>query len=303
MTNAAGMSPVTLEQSRQWCHELMRSAARNFYFGMSLLPEEKRAAMFALYAFMRHIDDIADDAVDAGTDKAMAAFYLRQWRDMTHAALAGESQPHPMFPALVAAIRRFCIPVDLLDAAIDGQLQDLQQLRYETFDDLRHYCYRVASTVGIAAIYIWGFRDSGAIVLADDRGVAFQLTNILRDIREDYARQRIYLPQDELRQHGVDLGAAFRGAQDGAFLKLMQFQIARAQEYYASSAPLEHLVEADARPTLRIMTGIYHGILQRIAEDPLAVLKGKVSLSSMEKVSEVAKGIWANQMFRIEGSE
>jgi 15-cis-phytoene synthase len=295
------MTAITLEQSRNWCHELMRSTARNFYFGMSLLPEEKRCAMFALYAYMRHIDDIADDAVDAGADKRIAEQYLQQWRQMTHAALAGQDQPHPIFPALCEAMKRFRIPVGLLDSAIDGQLQDLHQLHYQTFGELRRYCYRVASTVGIAAVHIWGFRESRVIELADDRGIAFQLTNIFRDIREDYARQRIYLPQDDLQRFSVDMDAVMGGGDPRAFGELMRFQIARSQQYYASSAPLEDLVDPDARPTLRIMTGIYRGILDRIAEDPLAVLGSKVGLSSFAKLSEVAKGMWMDRKLRIEG--
>lgn len=295
------MSRISIEESRNWCHELMRSAARNFYYGMSALPAPKRNAMFALYSFMRHIDDIADDAVDAGTDKSTAAAQLEQWRNATRAALAGEEPQHIMFPALREAMHRFCIPPDLLDSAIDGQLQDLQQCRYTNFDQLRRYCYCVASTVGIAAVYIWGFRDSQAIVLADDRGVAFQLTNILRDIREDLGRDRIYLPESELAQHNVDLKHELNGGASKQFLELMRFQIERAERFYTSSAELESLVEADARPTLRTMTAIYHGILKKIAANPAAVLRKKVGLSTMQKMGEVLRQVWLTEKQRIAG--
>ncbi len=290
------MSTWSLDQSRQWCHDVMRTAARNFYYGMSVLPPAKRNAMFALYAYMRHIDDIADETVDAGSSKETAARLLEEWRAVTHSALAGEAASHPMFPALIEASRRFCIPPDLLDSAIDGQLMDLQRQHYHTFEELKHYCYCVASTVGIAAVYIWGFRDSDAIVMADDRGVAFQLTNILRDLREDFARGRVYLPQEDLRQFGVDLSAVMRGGDTAAFVELMNFQVSRAEEYYQSSANLESMVEPDARATLRTMTGIYHGILDQIRQEPLAVLSRRVGLSSMAKISQVVRQVWFSQV-------
>lgn len=290
------MNVTTLDESRQWCHELMRSAARNFYYGMSLLPEEKRNAMFALYAFMRHIDDIADSAVDSGVDKQTAVAALELWRRETHAVLNGEDRPHPMFPALRDAVVRFCIPVDLLDSAIDGQLLDMRQSHYHHFEELKHYCYCVASTVGIAALYIWGFREGDAIVLADDRGVAFQLTNILRDIREDHARGRAYLPQADLKRFGVDLSDVLAGGDTTSFEAMMRFEIDRAQEYYDSSAGLEDMVEADARSTLKVMTTIYHGILAELAREPLAGLYRRVGLSSFAKMRQVAGQLWRTQL-------
>lgn len=289
------MLECTLEESRRWCHALMKAAARNFYYGMSLLPKEKRCAMFALYTYMRHIDDIADDAVDAGVDPAIAGQMLEQFRAATRLALAGETSAHPMFPALAHAVHQFCIPADLLDSAIDGQVQDLAKTRYASFDELKRYCYCVASTVGIAAVYIWGFRDSAAIVLADDRGVAFQLTNIIRDIREDYSRGRVYLPQEDLDRFGVDLSLALGGGQQEQLRELILFQGRRAQDYYESSAALESLVQPDARPTLRIMTTIYHGILKQVMADPLAVLSRRVGLSSFAKMREVARELWRTQ--------
>lgn len=290
------MQEFTLEESREWCHALMKAAARNFYYGMSLLPDEKRHAMFALYAYMRHIDDIADDAVDAGVAPAVAAGLLVQWRGATHRALHGDTSAHAMFPALVNAVRRFCIPCDLFDAAIEGQLQDLAKVRYSSFDELKRYCYCVASTVGIAAVYIWGFRDSSAIVLADDRGVAFQLTNILRDIREDHARGRVYIPQEDFDRFGVDLPRALAGEQQDQFRELIAFEARRAQDYYDSSASLESIIQPDARPTLRVMTTIYHGILKEIQADPTSVISRRAGLSSFAKMREVARELWRTQL-------
>ena len=201
-----------------------------------------------------------------------------------------------MFPALVEAVKRFCIPVDLLDSAIDGQLMDLRHVRYQSFAELRRYCYCVASTVGIAAVYIWGFRNSDAIVLADERGVAFQMTNILRDVREDLARGRVYLPQEDLERFAVDMNSVTAGGDLERFVDMMRFQVARTREFYQSSAALETLVEPDARPTLRIMTRIYGGILEQIAHDPAAVLRERVGLSSIAKLREVAAQLWHLQV-------
>lgn len=295
------MSRISIEESRTWCHERMRSVAKNFYYGMNALPAPKRNAMFALYSFMRHIDDIADDAVDAGEEKVIAAAQLEQWRAATHAALAGEEPQHIMLPALREAVHRFCIPPDLLDSAIDGQLQDLRGFHYVDFEQLRRYCYCVASTVGIAAVYIWGFRDSEAIVLADDRGIAFQLTNILRDIREDFDRGRIYLPEQELSQYHVNLSRELSAGASSEFMELMRIQINRAESFYINSAQLELLVDADARPTLRTMTAIYHGILKKITRDPAVVLRKKVRLSGMQKVGEVIRQMWLAEKLRIAG--
>ena len=274
----------------------MKSAARNFYYGMSLLPREKRHAMFALYAYMRHIDDLADDAVDSGADPAVASELLQKWRAATHEALVSETGQHPLFPALVDAVKRFGIPTDLFDAAIDGQLQDLSGGQYFTFGELKQYCYRVASTVGIAAVYIWGFRSPRAVSLADDRGVAFQLTNILRDIREDHARGRVYIPREDLDRFGVDMPRALVGGQKEALRELIVFEVDRAMAYYQSSAQLESLVDRDARGTLRIMTSIYRGILEQIQAEPLAILSRRVGLSSFAKMREVAKEIWRAQV-------
>jgi phytoene synthase len=287
--------PLSLDASYAYCHRLMRSAARNFYWGMRLLPPAKRQAMHALYTFMRLIDDIADDTT---TDPAACTVEARrqrleQWRATTHRAIAGDTAGHELWPAFHDTVSRFHIPTRLFDEAIDGQLQDLTQLTYATFDDLYRYCYRVASTVGIAAVHIWGFRDSQALKLAEDRGIAMQLTNILRDLREDAARGRRYVPDEDCHRFGRcnQLPISADHVPPG-FDELMQFETVRAREYYERSAPLEDLVDADSRPTLRIMTGIYRGILDRIAANPRAVLVGRVSLTTTEKLWLVARHAW-----------
>ena len=358
---------IELEQSQAWCHQRMREAARNFYYGMRLLAPDKRHAMHALYAWMRWIDDLADgpeDQRDQDRDLVDVRQSLEDWRELTHRELAAraskfeipntkyemetEGTPlpsfpqgggvkkklvreggeedglvqrggeqsggegggrgghagaltdsHPMFPALAEGVHRFGIPPELFDQAMDGQLQDLEQSRYATFDELYGYCYRVASTVGIAAVYIWRFSSPDAIKLAEYRGIAFQLTNILRDLREDAARGRLYLPQEDLSRFGVT--CLDKPSEELA--ELIAFQARRAMEYYRQSAPLESMIEPDSRPTLRVMTAIYKGILDQIITDPLAILHKRVSLSGARKVGEVVRQLYLAEKMAIDGAQ
>ena len=292
MPGAGGMSAApgnthALVESQRYCMELTRAAAKNFYYGLKLLPLPKRSAMFALYAYLRLVDDIADDEDGRSIPERIDA--LAAWREQTHAALAGqipEHPPHPVWPAFAQMAREHAVPSRLFDDMIAGQQQDLEPLTFQTFDALREYCYRVAGVVGLASIYIWGF-DSGPATeeLAIQRGIAFQLTNILRDLREDAKRGRIYLPRTELAEMGVS-EREFSSSQGGEnFLRLMRFQIARAQAFYDSSAPLEDRISADSRPTLVAMTRIYRALLEKVAADPERVLRERVSLSLWSKLS------------------
>jgi len=285
-----------LEESYEYCHGLMRRAARNFYYGMRLLPVAQRGAMYALYSYMRLCDDIADDA-PAGVDDRMER--LEQWRQSTHAAIGGQTQGHPIWPAFGDMVGRFGIPAKIFDDAIDGQIQDLRQDRYGTFAELYAYCYRVASTVGIAAVHIWGFTGERALKLAEELGVAMQLTNILRDLREDAARGRRYLPDEDCRRFGVEGWMANGAEVPAGVVPLLQFEAHRAREYYERSAPLEEMIGAAARPTLRIMTGIYRGILDRIIESPQLVLRQRVRLSGMRKLWLVARHSWSARRGRV----
>lgn len=303
------MNTLPLRESYAYCHELMHTAARNFYFGMRLLPETKRQAMHALYSYMRLVDDITDNTPAANDLSAPASKIdsrrqqLDQWRTDTHRALAGDTGGHPIWPAFHDMVRRFQIPAKVFDDAIDGQLQDLTQNRYATFTDLYDYCYRVASTVGIAAVHIWGFRSDHAVQHAEERGIALQLTNILRDLRDDAARGRRYLPADDCARFGcTHWNAAVGGAIPAGFDDLLQFQTARARAYYEQSSPLEELVNADARPTLQIMTTIYRRILDRIAASPRLVLVRRVGLSTVEKLSLVVRHAWRSQIDSLEGN-
>ena len=309
---AASATSVPLARSRAYCEQLTRAKARNFYYGLKLLPEPKRSDMFALYAYMRLIDDIADGEDDNGEVQVRVngnehingsgclqpartseqrEHDLEAWRVVTGAVLVGDARfaaaaGHEAWPAFADMARRNRLPQRLFDDVIAGQRQDLRPAAFETFDQLHEYCYRVAGTVGLASIHVWGFTGGDDTrQLAIDRGVAFQLTNILRDIREDADRGRTYLPQDDLAAAGLTGDDVRAGRADaGRFVELMRQQIARAELYYERSAGLESRIAPDSRPTLVAMTEIYRGLLRKLAADPARVLRERVSLSLFTKV-------------------
>jgi phytoene synthase len=276
---------LSLQHSHDYCERLTRTQARNFYYGLKLLPESKRAAMFAIYAYMRLVDDIADKEDGRTTEQKVAD--LEAWRLKTHAILGRQSdgEGHEVWPAFAEVVRRYNLPAKIFDEVIEGQKQDLAFKPFLNFEELFAYCYRVAGVVGLASIYIWGFEGGDDTeFLAVQRGAAFQLTNILRDLREDALRGRLYLPQDELAAMNVredDLRQCKGGHH---FLDLMRFQIARAEAFYEKSAGLEERICADSRPTLIAMTEIYRGILKKVAYQPERVLRERVSLSLFSKI-------------------
>jgi 15-cis-phytoene synthase len=283
-TSAAASTGVSLAQSRQYCAALTKREAKNFYYGLKLLPRPKRNAMFALYAYMRLVDDIADG--QDGQNISQRLNSLDAWNDATQSALSTGNSPdgHQLWPAFIEMVRTHSVPHRVFSDVIAGQRHDLESPIIETFDQLREYCYRVAGVVGIASIFIWGF-EGGAQTesLAINRGIAFQLTNILRDLREDAALGRIYIPRAELKAAGIDEQSLRSGESNGEFRRMMQDQINRAQDFYNRSAPLDSLISPDCRPTLTAMTQIYHGILEKISDDPDRVLHQRVSLSAIEK--------------------
>jgi 15-cis-phytoene synthase len=289
--DVAASDPAVLEKSRAYCRDLTKREAKNFYYGLKLLPEPKRSAMYALYAYMRLVDDIADDDANERT-LAQRKGDLDQWETLTHQTIAagGEAESpkgHILWPAFGDMVRRYKVPAKLFDDMIAGQRQDLEPVRIQHFDELHAYCYRVASVVGLASLYIWGFEGGEeTLKLSADRGIAFQLTNVLRDLREDAAppRGRCYLPQDELAKFGVTEQALAKGEMSPAMVEFLRFQVERAESFYQRSAPLEGKIRADSRPTLVAMTGIYHGILRKIADDPSRVMKERVRLSTLSKV-------------------
>ncbi|HEY1601438.1 MAG TPA: presqualene diphosphate synthase HpnD [Pirellulales bacterium] len=270
----------SLQASYAHCQTATRQAARNFFYSFLVLPRDKRRAMCALYAFLRETDDIGDS--DKPLDSRRAE--LAAWRQSLAAALAGRAES-PILPALVDTVSRYQIPPQYLYDCIDGVEMDLSDRSYETFADLEAYCYRVASAVGLACIHIWGFNDSSAVEPACQLGVAFQLTNILRDLKEDAHRGRVYLPQEDLRRFEYTRDDLFAGVRDDRFAALMSFEIARAEDFYRRGATLEPSLSRDSRAACRAMTGIYHGLLTEIKRRDGDVFTARVTLSTWRKAS------------------
>jgi phytoene synthase len=273
---------ASVPASHAYCQHVTRTEARNFYYGLKLLPDEPRRDMFALYAWMRLLDDIADDGDESPTARLTK---LDAWQSDTRRALAGEYVQGPLWPAFVDMVNRRRVPHHLFDDAIEGQRQDLQPAPLPNFAALEQYCYRVAGTVGVASIYVWGFEGGQETVkLAIDRGTAFQLTNVLRDLKEDALRRRVYLPQDELTAAGITFDAMRLRQVGPNFEPFMRSQIERAESYYRRSQPLEPRITPSCRKTLSTMTEIYHRLLKKISRDPMAVLQRRVSLSLWSKL-------------------
>jgi phytoene synthase len=268
-----------LADSYAYCEELTRREAGNFYPAFRVLPRDQRLSMCALYAFMRIADDLSDEP--APTDGKRQR--LGQWRRAFDRALGG-TYGHPLHAALDDTVRRHRIPRDYLEAVIDGVEMDLEPVRYATFTELRGYCYRVASVVGLASIHVWGFRDERAKEYAEKAGLAFQLTNILRDLGEDAARGRVYLPQDELDRFGYDVARLARGQRDDAFRALMRFQVGRARDYYDAAWPLAPLLEPAGRAVFLMMAHTYRGLLDVIERRDYDVFSRRARVSNWKKL-------------------
>jgi phytoene synthase len=267
---------AAVEQSYAYCRKVARTRARNFYYSFVLLSKPRRAAMCAIYAFMRYCDDLSDEP---GATRST----IVHWRADLDAALDGRFSGHPVWPAFHDAVGRFKIPHQYFHEMIDGVASDLGPRRFETFDQLYRYCYQVASVVGETVVHIFGFESPDALPLAEKCGIAFQLTNVLRDIREDIEAGRLYLPLEDLRRFGVteqDLRAATR---NDAFLQLMRFEAARARSYYDESRPLLDLVHRQSRPSLSALIGIYSSLLDRIERTNFDVFTRRVRLSALQK--------------------
>jgi phytoene synthase len=264
------------DRSYEYCRRVARRRAKNFYYSFILLSRPQRNAMCAIYAFMRYCDDLSDEpgATRAAIDK---------WRAEMEAALTGQFSGHPLWPAFYHTVRRFGIPHPYFREMIDGVLSDLEPRRFETFEQLYRYCYQVASVVGLTIIHIFGFDTRSALPLAEKCGVAFQLTNILRDIREDAERGRIYLPAEDLRRFGVTEEDLRAGRRDEAFLRLMAFEAERAQAYYDESRPLLDLIHPRSRASLWALISIYSRLLDRIERSNYDVFRRRVRLPLWEK--------------------
>jgi len=268
-----------LAASYDHCRRLAKAAARNFYYGISLLPAAKRDALCAIYAFMREADDISD----ARGEVASKQRGLAEWRANLELALAGDCEKHFALPALRDAVTRYAIPPRYLHDLLSGTEMDLTVRSYATFDHLREYCYRVAGCVGLTCIHVFGFRDPRATGLAEKLGIAFQLTNILRDVAEDYAMGRVYMPEEDLRRFGLAPADLAHKEVTPAFRELMRFQASRAWEFYDEGIELLALIDEDSRAGLWALARVYGGILARIEERGYDVVSQRVRLSAAEK--------------------
>jgi phytoene synthase len=273
-----------LRASYRLCSEIARREARNFYYSFLLLPPARRRSMCALYAFMRHTDDLADEPGPVAAKRTA----LKAWRSELESALADPAAARsPILPALIDTVNRHAIPPRYLFDVLDGVEMDLEPRRFPRFDDLYTYCYRVASAVGLCCIHIWGFRSEGgrAEQLAESCGIALQLTNILRDVREDAANGRVYLPEEDLARFGVDPSDLASDALNPRLHDLLKFQADRAYDYYTRACPLVALVAPVGRPVLRAIVGIYRSLLDEIARRGYNVLSGRISLSPWRKAA------------------
>ena len=273
---------VSIDDSVAWCRRLSRRTAGNFYFSFLTLPRECFQDMCVLYAFMRLSDDLGDDASLPVEERARR---LEQWRIDLRRALAGEPTDHPVFPALVQMIQRHRIPPQYLFDVIAGVERDLQPVGFETFDELMDYCYHVAGAVGLCCVHVWGYRDERALDLAVDCGRAFQLTNILRDLGEDAAHGRVYLPREDLRRFDYseeDLAAQRR---DDRFVRLMQFQTQRARGFYRRAEQLLDLLDPAGRAVYGAMLRIYGGLLREIERNGYDVFTRPIRLSKARKLA------------------
>jgi len=261
-----------------YCQEKAAGSGSSFYYAFLFLPRERRRAITALYAFCREVDDVVDEC----TDPQLAATKLAWWR--TEVARLYARQPeHPVTRALAPAIEPFAIHAEHLNEIIAGVEMDLTQTRYTDFAALERYCYRVASVVGLIAAGIFGYRDSRTLEYARLLGLAFQLTNIIRDVGEDARRNRIYLPMDELKTHGVTPADILAARESDAFFALMRAQAARARDTYARALDALPATDRRAQRPGLIMAAIYRTLLDEIERDGFKVLSQRTSLTPLRK--------------------
>jgi len=262
----------------EYCQQKAAKSGSSFYYSFLFLPPERRRAITALYAFCREVDDVVDEVADPVVARAKLAW----WRQEIAAAFAGSPQ-HPVARALQGVVADFALPPEHFQTVIDGMAMDLDRSRYLDFAELESYCHRVAGVVGLMSAEIFGATSAATREYARDLGIAFQLTNIIRDVGEDARRGRIYLPQDELARFGVPGSALLRREGDGAFRALMSHQVARAREWYARAlGALPAKDKATQRPGL-IMAAIYGALLDEIEASDFRVLDQRIALTPLRK--------------------
>jgi 15-cis-phytoene synthase len=294
-------APTQLLMAYSVCKGITRRAAKNFYYAFLVLPHRKRDALYAVYSFMRRCDDICDDAT---LDLPERRQKLDVWLDALYRTQQGEPTDDPILLALTDAQRRYAIPAGLLDELAQGTGMDVEEVaaaiqisttpgvtvQYKTFEDLRRYCYRVASVVGLVCIHIFGYRDPDAEPLAETCGLAFQLTNIIRDVKEDASMGRIYLPEEDLARFGLSTPELLNAPDPARFRPLLTLEADRARAFYAAGEQLIAYVSEDSQPALWVLVTIYRALLEKIAEKQYDVFTAKVALSRWEKLRILGKG-------------
>jgi 15-cis-phytoene synthase len=294
-------APRTLVMAYSVCRGITRTAAKNFYYAFLVLPRRKREALCAVYAFMRRCDDITDESSLSMQERRQK---LDTWLDALHLAQLGHPTDDPILLALTDTQRRYQVPAGLLDELAHGTGMDVEEaetsaqtstapgvtIQYKTFEDLRLYCYRVASVVGLVCIHVFGYRNPEAEPLAERCGLAFQLTNIVRDVKEDASMGRIYLPEEDLAKFNLSAAELLATPDPTRFRPLLAFEADRAREFYASGDALLPYISEDSQPALWVLITIYRRLLEKIAERQYDVFTTKVSLSTSEKLRILAKG-------------
>ena len=284
---AALLNPVTVADSYRYCRNIARKRAKNFYYSFLLLEKPQRDAMCAIYAFMRQCDDLSDDPVS--TDKAALQQSIGLWRLQLHCALRGDVMDDPLWPAFHDTVQRYRIPHRFFHEMIDGIASDIEPQRMQTFDDLYRYCYHVASVVGLTVIHIFGFQSVRALLLAEKCGIAFQITNILRDVREDAETGRVYLPAEDLERFHVSVEQLRNGKEDENFRELMHFEAQRAREFYVESEPLLEMIVPKSRRSLWALREIYLRLLKKIEGADYKVLRQRIAVSKPAKMALLAR--------------
>jgi squalene synthase HpnC len=300
--HAASQSSTAVAESYERCHRIARASHSNFYYAFFLLPKPKRDGLAALYAFMRLVDDVADE----GADLAAKQRGLAKWRAALDQYITGQDQvfdgnaamaaPAPalrdaaeILPALVDTMQRYKMPARYLHDLISGAEMDLTVQTYPTFDRLREYCYRVAGTVGLTCTHVFGFNDARALDLAEKLGLAFQLTNIIRDVHEDHKLGRVYLPEEDLHRYGVSSEGFGRNEATLGVRELLRFEAERAWQLYEEGSALLGLIDADSRGALWLLVHTYSALLGRIELLDFAVFGERIRLSKAEKMMFIAK--------------
>lgn len=298
MTQELPTNEPSLTRAYAVCREISRREAKNFYYAFIALPTARRNAICAIYAFMRKADDLSDDeSITREERRRQLDVWLTQWRATSEGALTAD----PVFVAVRDAIKRFNIPLSLLDELVAGVTMDLERTgsgetdTYATFGDLYRYCYLVASVVGLVCIRIFGYSDVRAEKLAEETGIAFQLTNILRDVAEDASRNRVYLPLEDLHKHGVSLESLLHrapAAPPSNSERLLLMDIAqRAEDYYRSAEKLLPYIDPESRPALRVLVAIYHALLKRIERADYDVFSRRASVPMHRKLRILILGL------------